>query len=741
MRSIKAIFAAARSGWSLEFALLLPILLVLVLTGLWGGIAIYSIKHQAEVTRRAQEQDLSTLTLAADFTRSAALVHAQVMEALNQAQYSQISELELYFQHSDISENLAQLNQQVDALASSALIRAVNHGSSGLLREAFQDYRRFVVMATDIVTVDPSRAQHYVSAAQDQFIYFSNYAQRIQQLLSARTLEQQQGAYRQVHTYLDRLAWLALLSFVVMMGLALLLALRMTRRLRAITEALLSLAHSQQQGVPSLEAMQQIEQQCQNEFGAMAQALLRLRDAEREKRLAQEQVHHLAYYDSLTQLPNRRLMAEHLRHSVQSSRQVHQWGALLIFDLDHFKSINESEGHPLGDQLLLEVAQRLCSLVEASPLIGRLGGDEFAILLDALAEQPQRAANLAEDFAEDLLALLAQPYVLSESSYQITASMGIVLFDGREHSADDLLRFADSAMYLAKQRGRNQWCFYDPEIQSALEARNQLERDLRLAVETQQLFLVYQLQVDIEGRPFGAEALLRWQHPQQGLISPADFIPLAEESGLIIPIGYQVLRTACEQLVRWQAHPATDHLTLAVNVSAKQFAQADFVAQVLNILQQTQAPRHLLKLELTESMVLTQVEETIEKMHHIKALGLAFSMDDFGTGYSSLQYLKRLPLDQLKIDQSFVRDLQHEDDATIVRTIIAMGKALNLQVIAEGVETREQQDFLARYACDAFQGYLFCRPELAEEITQRLQQYAIAHPAPWMMEAPSTADF
>ncbi|WP_416885917.1 putative bifunctional diguanylate cyclase/phosphodiesterase, partial [Marinospirillum sp.] len=227
--------------------------------------------------------------------------------------------------------------------------------------------------------------------------------------------------------------------------------------------------------------------------------------------------------------------------------------------------------------------------------------------------------------------------------------------------------------------------------------------------------------------PFGAEALLRWQHPQQGLISPADFIPLAEESGLIIPIGYQVLRTACEQLVKWQAHPATDHLTLAVNVSAKQFSQADFVAQVLDILQQTQAPRHLLKLELTESMVLTQVEETIEKMHQIKALGLAFSMDDFGTGYSSLQYLKRLPLDQLKIDQSFVRDLQHEDDATIVRTIIAMGKALNLQVIAEGVETREQQDFLARYACDAFQGYLFCRPELASEITLRLENYARPH--------------
>lgn len=727
MKSIKAALAAYRSGWSLQFSLLLPIFLVLVFTGLWGGIAIYSVKQQAEATRLAQEQDLSTLTLAADFTRSAALLHSQVMEALNQAQYSQISELELYFQHSDISENLAQLNQQVDALADSALIRAVNHGSSGLLREAFQDYRRFVVMATDIVTVDPSRAQDYVSAAQDQFVYFSNYAQRIQQLLSTRTLEQQQAAYRQVKHYLGRLTWMALLSFVVMMGLALVLALRMTRRLRSITEALLSLAQSQQQDLPPLQEMQSLQQEARNEFGDMAQALLRLRDAERERRLAQEQIHHLAYYDSLTQLPNRRLMAEHLRHSVQSSRQLHQWGALLIFDLDHFKSINESEGHPLGDQLLLEVAQRLCSLVEASPLIGRLGGDEFAILLDALAEQPQRAANLAEDFAESLLALLAQPYQLGKANYQVTASMGIVLFDGREHSADDLLRFADSAMYLAKQRGRNQWCFYDPEIQSALEARNQLERDLRLAVETQQLFLVYQLQVDINGCPFGAEALLRWQHPQQGLISPADFIPLAEESGLIIPIGYQVLRTACEQLVKWQAHPATDHLTLAVNVSAKQFSQADFVAQVLDILQQTQAPRHLLKLELTESMVLTQVEETIEKMHQIKALGLAFSMDDFGTGYSSLQYLKRLPLDQLKIDQSFVRDLQHEDDATIVRTIIAMGKALNLQVIAEGVETREQQDFLARYACDAFQGYLFCRPELASEITLRLENYARPH--------------
>lgn len=343
--------------------------------------------------------------------------------------------------------------------------------------------------------------------------------------------------------------------------------------------------------------------------------------------------------------------------------------------------------------------------------VARLGGDEFVVVLESLGTHVGEAATQAELVAEKIRTSLNEPYMLKEHQYHTTPSIGIALFRDHQDSLDNLLKYADTAMYQAKAAGRNAIRFYDPEMQAALEARTELADELRLALDKQQFLLYYQIQVDSLRRPLGAEALLRWEHPERGLVSPAQFIPLTEETGLILPIGLWVLQTACAQLKVWQHDARTRDLTLAVNVSAKQFRQMDFVTQVQRVLLESGAKPSLLKLELTESMVLENVEDTITKMRELKLLGVSFSMDDFGTGFSSLQYLKRLPLDQIKIDQSFVRDIASDpNDAAIVQTIIAMTEALGLNVIAEGVETEAQRDFLDKHGCHTFQGYLFSKP-------------------------------
>jgi len=365
----------------------------------------------------------------------------------------------------------------------------------------------------------------------------------------------------------------------------------------------------------------------------------------------------------------------------------------------------------MGDRLLVEAARRLLLCVREIDSVARLGGDEFVVVLEELSAQAQEAAAQVESIVEKIRNELSKPYALNNYDYLSTASFGVNLFRGHQESIEDLLKHADIAMYQAKSSGRNAMRFYDPAMQTAIEARADLEDELRQALAKQQFCLHYQIQVDKHRRPLGAEVLLRWEHPKRGLVSPAEFIVITEETGLIIPIGLWVLQTACMQLKTWQHNALTRNLTLAVNVSAKQFRQRDFVSQVKSILLESGAQASNLKLELTESTVLENVEDTIIKMRELKTLGVSFSMDDFGTGYSSLQYLKRLPLDQIKIDQSFVRDITFDpNDDAIVQTIIAMTEALGLSVIAEGVETETQREFLDRHDCQAFQGYLFGKP-------------------------------
>jgi len=434
------------------------------------------------------------------------------------------------------------------------------------------------------------------------------------------------------------------------------------------------------------------------------------RDITQQKR-NEENIHRLAFYDPLTNLPNRRLLMDRLGKALISSRRSMRHGALLFMDLDNFKTLNDTRGHDIGDLLLIEIAQRLNACVRGCDTVGRLGGDEFVIMLEDLSEDAQEAATQTQSIGNKAREAIAQPYLLNGLDFSCTTSIGVRLFSAQDQSIDELLKHADLAMYQAKKEGHNNLRFFDPDMQAAMNKHSAMEADLRRALEREQLHLYYQIQVDSAGHSIGAEALLRWQHHEHGLVSPATFIPVAEETGLIVPIGLWVLHTACAQIRDWSREPATRDLQLAINVSARQFRQQDFVEQVRQALSTTGIDPTRLKIELTESLVLDNISNVIAKMYELKALGIGFSMDDFGTGYSSLSYLKQLPLDQLKIDQSFVRDLTTDaNDASIVQAIITMGSTFGLNVIAEGVETEAQHSYLERQGCHAFQGYLFGKP-------------------------------
>jgi len=445
-----------------------------------------------------------------------------------------------------------------------------------------------------------------------------------------------------------------------------------------------------------------------------------------ERKILEGQMHDLAFYDALTRLPNRRLLLDRLGMALVSCTRTHKHGALLFLDLDHFKTLNDLHGHDVGDQLLVEVADRILRCIREQDSAARFGGDEFVVMLEGLSEQMAEAVVQAEIVAEKIRESLAQSYVLkrlTDSEIEVdtithhcTSSIGVTIFRDHDESVDQLLKWTDMAMYRAKEEGRNTIRFFDPAMQAAIETRAALESDLHTALDQGQFKLYYQVQVDAMGRAQGAEVLLRWTHPERGIVSPAQFIPLAEETGLILPIGAWVLDTACAQIKQWEASPLFRHLTLAVNVSAKQFRQGDFVAQVKEAIARHHINPMSLKLELTESLVLENVDDTIAKMLSIKDIGVRFSMDDFGTGYSSLSNLKRLPLSQLKIDQSFVRDLTTDHgDMVMVMAIVDLGMNFELDVIAEGVETEAQLKLLHRYGCSSFQGYLFSKPVPVEE--------------------------
>jgi len=438
---------------------------------------------------------------------------------------------------------------------------------------------------------------------------------------------------------------------------------------------------------------------------------------------AEEEIRQLAFFDPLTQLPNRRLLHDRLQHALLSCARNQRRGALLFIDLDNFKNLNDTLGHDMGDHLLEQVARRLTACIREGDTVARLGGDEFVVVLEDLSAAAADAAAETTLVGEKIRLALNQPYQFADAEHHSTPSIGATLFGDHKETVEDLLKQADMAMYQAKAAGRNTLRFFDPQMQAAVTARAAMESELRRGVQEGQFVLYYQPQVDRDGRLTGAEALLRWRHPLRGIVAPAEFIPLAEETGLILPLGYWVIETACAQLAAWATRAGTAALTLAVNVSARQFRHPDFVAQVTALIAGSGADAHRLKLELTESLLLDDVDETIAKMTALKARGVGFALDDFGTGYSSLSYLKRLPLDQLKIDQSFVRDvLTDANDAAIARTIVALATNLGLAVIAEGVETEAQRVFLAGHGCHAYQGYLFDRPLPLAEFERMMQR-------------------
>ncbi|NOS89362.1 MAG: EAL domain-containing protein [Methylococcaceae bacterium] len=451
-----------------------------------------------------------------------------------------------------------------------------------------------------------------------------------------------------------------------------------------------------------------------------------------ERKAAEQSIRNLAFYDPLTNLPNRRLMLERLGLALLSCKRSNHYGALMFMDLDRFKVLNDTQGHDVGDQLLIEVAARLQSCVREDDLVARLGGDEFVVMLENLSESQTDAAIQAQTVAKKIRDAVAATYWLASGvvhddkpllEHHCSISIGLVLFHDYTVSKKELLNHADMAMYQAKHAGRDAIRMFDPDMQSALNERTALEIYLRHALTRNELFLYYQVQVDVQGRAVSAEALVRWDQPERGWISPANFIPLAEETGLILVIGDWVLLQGCKTLAQWAQHPATRELKLAVNVSARQFRQDHFVDQVRTALEQSGANPTKLKLEITESLIMDNLEDTVAKMHAIKQLGVGFSMDDFGTGYSSLSYLQRMPLDQLKIDQTFVRNLvEDSQDAAIIRIILALG----LTVIAEGVETEVQWNYLNQCGCPVFQGYLFGKPvplsEFEAEVFKNYQQ-------------------
>lgn len=443
-----------------------------------------------------------------------------------------------------------------------------------------------------------------------------------------------------------------------------------------------------------------------------------------ESKAAADKIKYLAFYDSLTGLPNKRLLIDRLQLAMEFNVRSGNKGALLFIDLDDFKTLNETLGHDLGDVLLQQVAQRLESCVRECDTVARTGGDEFVVMLEDLSTQPLEAAAMAEVIGGKIIAALNQPYQLATHISHITPSIGATVFIDNKREIDNLFKQVDIAMYQAKKAGRNTLRFFDPQMQEAINERVALEGELRTALENRQFQLYYQIQVDNFHRPLGAEVLIRWIHQERGLVSPAQFIPLAEETGLILPIGLWVLEAACAQIKTWEHNPFTRNLVLAVNVSAKQFNQIDFVPQVQAIMQSYNINPTRLKFELTESMLVENIGEIISCMNALKGMGIQFSLDDFGTGYSSLQYLQQLPLNQLKIDQSFVRDLALGiKDNSVVRTIIAMAKGLNLDIIAEGVETNEQREILHLLGCDQFQGYLFSKPIPIEQFESLLNMH------------------
>lgn len=712
-----------KASHRLRLLLLLPVVTVVLLATVVALLSLHNIRGHFAASGAAQHADLEVIARMADFSRHINEVHNATVGALRGAITDNMDELQLYRQHRNIVDELEQLDGLVQQLTRSELMISANHNSAHELQEEFRAYRHSAIMATDVIAVDPQVADEFISQAAAHFREFSLYTS----IVSGRLAERSQVRTTEQNALVNNALWqvliTGLLSLLLLFSVAFLVARRASTQILQIADALTTLSRSEQQEIP----LPQIEvmQHGQGELAGIAGTLLKFRNAIERQRAAEQKAFELAFYDPVTGLPNRHLLAEHLEHALALGQKNNTWTALLVLDLDGFKTINDLHGHRFGDQLLAEVTGRFTAQLQDRGTLACLGGDQFVLLLDGLNGNNRDAALQARQLAKELAGCLQAPLQLQDITLYISASIGISMIQQPPELPEQPLQFAEAAMYQAKAEGRGNIRFHDAGIQQRLEERAFMELELRQAAERDELVLYYQPQVGHNDKVDGAEVLLRWQHPQRGLILPMDFIPLAEETGLIIGIGHWVIQQACAQLAQWQQDPALAELSLAVNVSARQFSQAGFVDQVGDILRTSGANPHRLKLELTESTLLNNVEDTITRMQELQQLGVQFSLDDFGTGYASLQYLQRLPLDQLKIDRSFVQGLLSGDsDPAIVRAIIAMGQALHLEVIAEGVEERTQQQNLALLGCCHYQGYLFSAPVPLQRFEEWCQQHS-----------------
>ncbi|WP_404419916.1 putative bifunctional diguanylate cyclase/phosphodiesterase [Marinospirillum sp.] len=699
---------------------LLPALFILFIALVFGTSTLTQIKQEFTHFQEENYQDLAILKQTLQLTEALEDNQKQLLLGIREADQSLVGELKLHFLRSEQRAQLAALEAQATSLAASPLFQETSQRAGAQLLQAFQEYRAFVTSATSQMIKDPEQAEKQLQQAYMRFLVASQDINKIQSQLAEQSQERTQNASLQFLTASQNQlisGWVALISLLLV---TLALVRWFAGKLLVVTQSLVSLANKREIS-PAVEAMQKMKKSASGEFQRIATALLAFHSSENKRQEAEKLVNHLAYYDHLTQLPNRTLFNEHLQHSMEISFSNQRRGALICLDIDQLSSINATQGFALGDQLLKAFAKRLSSLVKDQTALGRLGGDEFSLILDNLPVKKEIAAHQAQEYAQKLLQHLEKSYQLEGESFQLTCSLGVALFAGSQDQPGQLLRKAETAMRQAKSEGGSQVIFYDPRLQAAMEKRIWMEKELQQAIHKNQLELHYQLQLGPHNQPIGAEALLRWTHPKKGRISPGDFIPLAEESDLILPLGNWVLETACQQLANWQKQSTTQKFCLAVNISARQFQKGDLTHRIDSLLSRYAISPECLKLEITESALMEDMENTITQMQAIRKLGVTFALDDFGTGYSSLQYLKRLPLDQLKIDQMFVNDLPEDEEArAIVETIIAMGHALGLEVLAEGVETLDQQICLARLQCNRFQGYLFARPQPADELIQRL---------------------
>ena len=596
--------------------------------------------------------------------------------------------------------------QTIDTLWRGYVDRVAAHSAEQALAERFArkraDYLQ-LAMAPALAALRRLDAAQTLERADSAREYYERANEDIQALIDLQ-FDNARTAYE---TGMQRYQSTRTLALLALPGAMLLLALLGWWQIRSITQPLrevIAVFHRMAQGkhdspitVPGSDEVSVLLRELRT-------LQTRLADNERA-------IHRLAYYDVLTDLPNRRLLRERIEQALQAHDTPTTHRALLLLDLDHFKTINDTLGHEVGDEFLRETTRRLRAQVQAPHFVARIGGDEFVVLTAPLDADPGHAQAQALMLAQRVLAALVTPCQLAGQTLHGSTSIGLCLFQPGSASIKELLKRADLAMYQAKSAGRNQACVFDPAMATLVEERSALTAALRQGLLAGQFLLHFQPQVDALGQPLGAEALLRWQHPVHGLVPPGRFIPLAESSGLIITLGQWVLQQACAQLKAWQAQPHARHLELAVNVSARQFHQPDFAATVLRTVQASGIDPTRLVIELTESLAMEDLDDTADKMELLRSHGVRFALDDFGTGYSSLSVLRQLPLQMLKIDGSFVRDVATDSDsAAIVHTIVGMARSLGLQVVAEGVETPAQHQALHAQHCPCFQGYLFARP-------------------------------